>query len=220
VTAVAVRPALGTTAAVALVLPGGRADSVEPAARHQLSGIRMLPFASALHRGGRRHGLAVWAVRDRFRGWNAELASPVADVASALHQLRERHGDVPVVLVGHSMGGRAAMRVAGDASVVAVAALAPWLPDGEPVAQLAGRRILIAHGDADSVTSPRASGRFAERAATVASEVAFVTVRNDRHAMLRRAPAWHRLTTAFVLDALGLRTMPPHLVAAVARGCL
>jgi dienelactone hydrolase len=180
----------------------------------------MLPFASALHRGGRRHGLAVWVVRYGVRGWNAELASPLADVGSALRQVRQRHGDVPVVLVGHSMGGRAAMRVAGDPSVVAVAGLAPWLPDGEPVAQLTGCRILIAHGDADSVTSSRASSRFAERAATVASEVAFVTVRNEGHAMLRRAPAWQRLTTSFVLDALGLRTMPLDLVAAVARGYL
>jgi predicted esterase len=103
---------------------------------------------------------------------------------------------------------------------VAAAGLAPWLPDGEPVEQLADRRILLAHGDADSVTSPHATRGFAERAAAVAAGVAFVAMRNERHAMLPRAAAWHRLTTAFVLDVLGLRPMPTQLSAAVSRGAL
>jgi pimeloyl-ACP methyl ester carboxylesterase len=94
------------------------------------------------------------------------------------------------------------MRCAGDSSVIAAVGLAPWLPDGEPVEQLAGCRILIAHGDADRVTSPRASRRFAERASGVAAEVEFVSIPGERHAMLLRASTWHRLTTSFVLNAL------------------
>lgn len=202
------------------MLPGGRADSIEPTGRHQLAGVRMLPFAAALHRHGRRHGLATWTVRYRVRGWNGALASPVADVSEALDEVRARHGDVPIVLVGHSMGGRAAMRVAGDSSVVAALGLAAWLPEGEPVEQLAGRRILLAHGDADTVTSPVAARTFADRAATVATDVAYVSVRNERHAMLLRAGGWHRLTTAFVLDASGLVPMPARVRAVVARGYL
>ncbi|HMC68182.1 MAG TPA: alpha/beta hydrolase, partial [Mycobacteriales bacterium] len=75
------RAAAGATRAVALVLPGGRADSFEPTAARHLSGVRMRPFAASLQRNGARHGLEVWSVRYRVRGWNGEQASPVADVA-------------------------------------------------------------------------------------------------------------------------------------------
>jgi dienelactone hydrolase len=205
---------------VALVLPGGRADSLDPTAARQLAGLRMLPFAANLHRGGGRDGLAVWTLRYRVRGWNGVQASPLADVSWALDEVRRRHDDVSVVLVGHSMGGRAAMRAAGDSSVVAAVGLAPWLPDGEPVEQLAGRRILLAHGDNDRVTSADASRRYAGRAAAAASDIAFVSIRREHHAMLLRARAWQRLTTAYVLDVLGLSPMPPDLRGAVQRGWL
>jgi len=169
----------------------------------------MRPFAVSLHRAGARHGLEVWSVRYRVRGWNGELASPLADVSSVLEQVRDRHGHVPVVLVGHSMGGRVAMRLAGDESVVAAVGLAPWLPDGEPVEQLAGRRVLLVHGDRDGVTSPRATKRFAQRASAVAAQLELVIVRGERHAMLLRPRTWHRLATAFSLDALGLARRSP-----------
>jgi dienelactone hydrolase len=102
------------------------------------------------------------------------------------------------------MGGRTAVRAADDPSVVAVAALAPWLPDGEPVEQLRDRAVLIAHGNLDTVTSPRASRRFAQRAAPLAAQIRFVTVYGDTHAMFRWRK-WHRLTTDFVVDVLGQR---------------
>ena len=163
----------------------------------------MRPFAASLHRHGARRGLAVWSVRYRVRGWNGELASPLADVRSALDQVADRHPGAPVVLVGHSMGGRVAMRLAGERAVVAAVGLAPWLPAGEPVEQLAARKILLMHGDRDRVTSLRATQRFAERASDRA-DVELVVVRGETHAMLLRAPLWHRRTTKFVLSVLGL----------------
>ena len=213
-----VRPAVGATRAVAVVLPGGRADSFEPTAARNLSGVRMRPFAASLQRDGARHGLAVWSLRYRVRGWNGELASPLADVTSVLDEVRSRHADVPVVLVGHSMGGRVAMRLAGDRSVVAAVGLAPWLPNGEPVEQLSGRQVLLVHGDRDGVTSPRATQRFAERAAAIASHLDLVIVRGERHGMVLRARIWHRLATAFTLDCVGIRTVPPKLQDVLARG--
>lgn len=213
-----VRPAVGATRAVALVLPGGRADSFEPTAARHLSGVRMRPFAASLQRDGARHGLEVWSVRYRVRGWNGEQASPLVDVTSALDQVRDRHGDVPVVLVGHSMGGRVAMRLAGDESVVAAVGLAPWLPDGEPVEQLTGRRVLLVHGDRDGVTSPRATKRFAERAQPFAAHLDLVLVRGERHAMVLRSRTWHRLATAFTLDSLGIREVPTGVRGVLERG--
>jgi len=216
--ALVVRPALAETAAVALVLPGGRENSLAPTQPRHLSGVRMIPFARALHRQGAALGLAVWSVRYRVRGWNGEEMSPVPDVRWALDQVRDQHGPVPVVLVGHSMGGRTAVRVAGDASVAGVVALAPWLPKTDPVEQLSGRRLLIAHGTLDRVTSPRASQRFVVRARDVTPDVAFVAVRGETHAMLLRAPFWHGLAAAYALDTLELRALPPRLAKVVAAG--
>jgi pimeloyl-ACP methyl ester carboxylesterase len=201
--AVTVHDAVGDTRAVAVVLPGGRADSFELTQSRHLSAVRMRPFARSLHRAGRRSGLTVLLLRYRYRGWNGDEMSPVADTRWALDHVRARHGDVPIVLVGHSMGGRTALRVAGENSVRGVAALAPWLPDDEPVDQLAGRDLLVAHGTLDRVTSPRASQRYAERARGVAARVDYIEVRGDVHGMLLRAPTWHRLATRFALRLIG-----------------
>lgn len=200
-----VRPSRGETRAVAVVLPGGRADSFDPTHPRHLSGVRMIPFARMLHRRGADAGLAVWSVRYRVRGWNGEEMSPVADVRWVLTEAQKRHGEIPVVLMGHSMGGRTALRVADDANVVGVVALAPWLPKSEPVDQLRGRRLLIAHGTLDRVTSPRASQRFAARAEGVAAQVTFVAVRGETHAMMLRPALWHRLATDHALADLGLQ---------------
>lgn len=202
---VTVHEAVTETRAVAVVLPGGRADSFDPTDARQLTAVRMRPFARSLHRRGRKDGLAVWLLRYRYRGWNGGEMSPVADARWALDEVRNRHGSVPVVLVGHSMGGRAALRVADDVSVRGVVALAPWLPGTEPVDQLAGRDVLIAHGSLDRVTSPRASKRYADRARAAARRVVYVTVRGDMHAMLFRWRRWHRLATRFALDTLSPR---------------
>src|SRR4051812_49995818 len=47
-----IRSAEGETVAVALVLHGGKARSMRPASRRQLSAVRMTPFGRALHRAG------------------------------------------------------------------------------------------------------------------------------------------------------------------------
>lgn len=195
--------AVATTRAVALVLPGGRADSFELTQSRHLSAVRMRPFARTLHRAGRDLGLTVILLRYRYRGWNGTEMSPVADAMWALDHVRAEYGDVPIVLTGHSMGGRTSLRVAGDKSVLGVAAFAPWLPDGEPVEQLAGRDVLIAHGTLDRVTSPRASYRFAERARERADRVDYVAVRGETHAMVLRAPLWHRLAVRFMRRVIG-----------------
>jgi alpha-beta hydrolase superfamily lysophospholipase len=203
-----VRPASGTTTAVAVVLAGGRAHSFAPSESGHLALLRMRPFAALLHRRGSRHGLAVWTVRYRYRGWNGDERSPVADTRWALDEVRRRHGDVPVVLVGHSMGGRTAFAAGGDASVRGICALAPWTEEGDPVQPLAGKTVLIAHGNLDVVTSPRASRRYAERLRAAGARVGYVVVTGDLHAMVFRWRRWHRLATGFSLGVLGFAPMP------------
>jgi predicted esterase len=197
----------GETTAVVIVLHGGRAHSFSPTDPSQLTAVRMRPFVSMLHRRGRAHGISVWTVRYRYRGWNGADRSPVADVRWALDEVRRRHGDLPVVLVGHSMGGRTALAVGGDPSVRGVCALSPWTENLDPVSQLAGSTVLIAHGTLDRVTSPAASRRFADRVAQVASRVGYISVTGDVHAMLFRWRTWHRLATEFTLGALEIQPM-------------
>jgi pimeloyl-ACP methyl ester carboxylesterase len=213
-----VREPDGPVTAVALVLQGGKADSFDAGDPAGLAAVRMRPFAGSLHRSGRSRGIAVWTVRYRFRGWNGADRSPVADTRWALEEVRRRHGDVPTVLVGHSMGGRAALRAADDPSVGAVCALAPWTESGDPVAQLAGRAVLIAHGTWDMVTSAAGSARYAERAAAVTSPVGRLVVEGDTHAMLFRWRTWHSIATGFTLGTLGLAPMPRRIEKALAAG--
>ena len=203
--------------AVVLVLHGGTENSHEPIGWRNLAGLRMLPIAGTLRARGRRR-VAVEPVRYRVRGWNGDEASPVADARSALESVRNRHGDLPVVLVGHSMGARTALRVAGDPGVVAVVGMAPWTPNGEPVEHSAGRRLLLLQGDRDTVTPPAASLAYAQRAAAAGAPVARVIIRGDGHAMLRRWPTWHRLAVDLALAEAGVRRLSPFLMSAYERG--
>jgi pimeloyl-ACP methyl ester carboxylesterase len=163
----------------------------------------MIPVAGAIGQALRGRGVAVRRPRFRVRGWNGAQASPVQDLSELLDDVRGRYGPVPVVLVGHSMGARAALRAAGHPSVVAVAGLAPWLPPGEPVGQLAGRSIMLAHGTADFVTSAAETWAYAERARPLTT-VAEIEVRGGDHPMLRRASLWHALAAAFSCLSLGV----------------
>jgi pimeloyl-ACP methyl ester carboxylesterase len=208
------RSGAGRVDALALVMHGGRERSQAAVTPRQLALQRMRPFARHLARAGGDHGLAVWTLQHRVRGWNGTERSPVADAEWALDEVTDRHGDVPVVLVGHSMGGRTAVHVAGHPRVVAVAALAPWLPRGEPVAQVAGRSVLVVHGRLDTTTSPRQSREWAIAASAVTDPVWWVGVRRERHAMLWRAGLWHRLATGYAIGALGFGPMPELLAGA------
>jgi pimeloyl-ACP methyl ester carboxylesterase len=186
-----------------VVAHGGKSVSTEPNGPLELAVLRMAPLANAIRRALRGCGVAVCQPRFEVKGWNGGLASPVADLGRVLDEIGSRYGDIPVVLIGHSMGARAAFRVAGCPAVTAVAGLAPWLPPGEPVDQLAGRRVLLAHGTADRVTPPAETWAYAERARSVTG-VAVIEVRNGDHTMLWRAPLWHRLAAEFSRLSLGL----------------
>lgn len=188
----------GPLARVALVLQGGRVRSQMSSRGHQLASVRMLSFARAI----RQAGVPAYRLRYRVRGWNADggaTPDPVGDARWALAEVRHRHGAAArVLLIGHSMGARTALWVAGDEQVTGVVALAPWCEAGDPVAQLAGRDVLIAHGTRDRITSPAASLAYARRAVAAGARVRRVEVDGETHAMLRRPRVWDRLVTDFV----------------------
>jgi pimeloyl-ACP methyl ester carboxylesterase len=188
---------------VVVVAHGGKEVSTEPVTAVQPAVLRMIPVARAIRNELRGSGAVVVRPLFRLRGWNGAEASPVNDLGNVLDEIRGRFGDVPVVLVGHSMGARAALRAAGHPAVTAVAGLAPWLPSGEPVNQLAGRRILLAHGSADHLTNPGQTWDYADRASSV-GQVAALEVLDGDHPMLRRARLWHNIAAEFARVALGL----------------
>ncbi|MET9256371.1 alpha/beta fold hydrolase [Streptomyces sp. NPDC003717] len=204
------------TAAV-LVLHGGRAESRQAARPWQLAALRMRPFLRAVAAVTDRDDVLLGQVRYRRRGWNGAEADPLLDAGRALAELREEAGAVPVVLLGHSMGGRAALRAAGAEQVRGVVALAPWCPPGEPVAQLRDRRVLVLHGDRDRVTDPRESAAYVLRARAAGAHAGMLLVDGGDHAMLRPRGRWHDTASAAVAHLLAPEAAPSPLFAAATR---
>jgi dienelactone hydrolase len=172
-------------AGVVLVLHGGASrrntTRVSPA---QLSVLRMVPLASRIARASRGR-LAVVRLLNSRRGWDTEH-TPLHDVERALAEIAQRHGpELPVCLVGHSLGGRAALLAAGRPRVRGVVALAPWVYPTDVAAGVRDTPIVIIQGDADRITTPERSEQLARRLGRE-TRVAYVSVTGGTHAMLGR----------------------------------
>jgi len=86
-----------------------------------------------------------------------ELAMCTMDVAAAV-QLAERNGAERAVTMGHSFGGAVAVRVGAAVPMVAgVVGLATQSAGCEVAHGLAGRPLLLVHGDADELLPPDCS---------------------------------------------------------------
>ncbi len=201
----------------AQLLHGGRQHDDRPVERQHASWWRMAILARSMSRAVGPEGVAVVLLRYRARGWNAGPdtdPAPVADARWALGWLRETYGDVPVVLVGHSMGGRVACALADAGGVNGVVALAPWLPAGEPVGPAAGQRLVLAHGSADRWTSPAASLEWSRRARRAGARVARYELGPVGHFMFSRLAQWNGLVRDAALGLLGLRPLPAEIAGA------
>jgi pimeloyl-ACP methyl ester carboxylesterase len=184
---------------VVLVLHGGASRGgqmmVSPT---QLSVLRMIPTARAAARAGRGR-LAVYRLLNRYRGWDSEH-TPVADADWAMGLLRERFPGAPIGLIGHSLGGRAALLAGDGPDVRSVVALNPWVYPTDS-ADLGGRRVLIVHGDQDRVASI-AKARAVARTLARRTTVEFETVRDGKHAMLRHGRDFDGRAAAFTAEVL------------------
>jgi predicted esterase len=209
--------ARGELRGIALFCHGGTATSVEPPRDAALSLVRMRAFEQFVRAGTADRGISTCLLRYRVRGWNGAAADAFTDVRWAIEQLRGEYGtEVPIVLVGHSMGGRAALRAGGDPQVAAVCALAPWTPPGEPVGHLRDRTVAILHGRSDRWVPAKLSADFALRARAAGVPVArFVTP--GGHSMVRGALRWHRFARDVVLGGTGIEPMRADIANALRR---
>ncbi|MFI1398999.1 alpha/beta hydrolase [Streptomyces sp. NPDC020681] len=192
-----------------LLLPDGEPESARRPS--PLAYAMAMPLGRALARAGRDDGLVVHPVHYRSRGWNGPDAQLAADATWAADEVVRRYGDVPVCLVGHGLGGRAALHAAGHPAVNSALAMAPWLPEDdmaatpEPVRQLAGRRVLIVHGTDDERTDPELSYRLAARAKRSHHDICRFEVHTDGNALRQHHSEVLALAADFVLGALFTR---------------
>lgn len=189
----------GAATAAVLTLHGGQEESRRTARPWQMAALRMHPVLRAAEATAPQDVL-LGQIRYRFRGWNE--GDPVDDALRALDELGELTGGAPVVLVGHSMGARAALRAAAHPTVRGVLGLAPWCPPGDPVEQLGDVRTVLLHGDRDRVTACAESEDYVRRARAAGTPAGLVVVRNGDHAMIRRSGDWHRATAETVAQLL------------------
>jgi pimeloyl-ACP methyl ester carboxylesterase len=196
----------GRARAMILVLHGGKPRSQQAIDGRSLSWRRALWLQRDIAARAHESGVGVWSVRYRERGWNGGV-DRTADARWALDEVRAAHGDVPVVLLGHSMGARVAVHVADDPSVRGVVGLAPWWSAQDPVHTLAGRTLRAAHGRRDRITPFGETVRFVERARTVADSAELRDMGPLGHYMLTGAGHWHDVAIASSLDVLDAQVL-------------
>ncbi|GAA1876345.1 alpha/beta hydrolase [Lapillicoccus jejuensis] len=187
-----------TPRAVVLVLHGGQENSTAANSWWRVPVWWLAPFAWTARRAGR--DLAVARLRYGVRGWNGTQASPLADTREALDAVAARYPGVPVALVGHSMGGRVALRLLGDERVRLVVGLAPWVESADVSAHRydahPGARLLVLHGLTDRTTSPSASRRVVEAMTAAGGDASYVGLERDGHPLAMRRRTLDRLLVA------------------------
>lgn len=191
---------------VVLLLHGGKPRGHDPVGGRSASWRRMAALQRSISPHAHEAGVATWLLRYRERGWNGAGTSATEDARWALEEVRRELGDLPVVLLGHSMGARTSVHVADDASVVGVVGLAPWWDRSDPVSGLAGKHLRAAHGRTDKITSARMTQDFVRRARPVAASADFEDMGRAGHYMLRRVPAWNAVATSASLGLLDRQT--------------
>lgn len=164
----------------------------------QLSVLRMIPVAQRIAAAGRGR-LAVLRLLNSTRGWD-NRHTPVDDVIWALGRLAERWPQ-PVCLVGHSLGGRAALLAGGRPEVRSVVALNPWVYPADGMVDLSGRQVLIVHGSEDRIAKPETSATAARSLART-GQVGYVSVPGAKHSMLSRGQVFDRLAADFAVATL------------------
>jgi len=192
---------------VILVLHGGASDSTMRVAPTSLAALRLIPVARAV--AARVSDAAVYRLRFAVRGWNGDGADVLADAGWAIEQLAARHPGLPVVVVGHSLGGRVAMHVVQTSPfVVGAVGLAPWVERTDPVDGLAGIPLAVIQGTKDRIVPEHSTRAWLARAERAGAHIQSFLIDGGGHAMLRFIRRWHRLTADGVVSVLAAAAQP------------
>lgn len=188
--------------AVVLVLHGGQAHGTDPTSWLQASVLRVMPFVRAITRRGRSQ-VAVAFLKYAVRGWNAE-ADPLRDARWALSEIKAAYGDLPLGLVGYSMGARVALQLAGECAASSLVTLSAWVEPSETHQWHAcpDLKALLLHGSDDRVTDPAGSQLAAGALRAGGAQVEVEIVPGDTHAILKNARYWHRRAADFTITSL------------------
>lgn len=184
-----------------LILPGGKESDATASRTWHLANQRMIWLEWALRRRLGR-AVAVRRVRYAMRGWNSPDRPALRDAQAALSAMQQDLDAKPVVLVGHSMGGRVAAHLAEHNPVSGVVALAPWWPRAEASLVPTTCRLLTIHGTADRWTDPRSSEAQTRAARERGVDARWIGMPGAGHFLLRDVGEWHRLTAEFVAAEL------------------
>lgn len=167
-----------------------------------LAVLRLIPVARTV--AARVDDAAVYRLRFSVRGWNGDGAGVLGDARWAIDEIAARHPGLPIVVVGHSLGGRVAMHLAGWTSdvetggrrstVVGAVGLAPWVSPADPVDLLDGVPLFVVQGTADRVVPEQSTRPWLARAEKAGARIESTIIEGAGHAMLRHLRRWHRLT--------------------------
>jgi alpha-beta hydrolase superfamily lysophospholipase len=172
--------------------------------------LRLIPVAWAI--ASHVPTAAVYRLRFSVRGWNGGGSAVLGDARWAIDQIAAAHPGLPIVVVGHSLGGRVAMHVVGSSStpdasglrsrVVGAVGLAPWVDPGDPVDLLRGVPLAVVQGTRDRIVPERSTRAWLARAERAGARIDSTLIDGAGHAMLRYFRRWHRLAADGVLTVL------------------
>jgi len=186
--------------AVVLVFHGGSVTSTRSTGWWAGPVARMVPIGHYI--GRREPDVAVALLKHAVGGWNGSGSSALRDADWALGLLRTRVPGVPIVLVGHSMGGRTAAHRLGADGVVGAVLLTPWLPESDPTGDLTGRTLVVLQAKWDRTCPIAQTEVWLARAAAAGAAIDREILSFAEHAMLLRFPTWHRLAARGVRRVL------------------
>jgi alpha-beta hydrolase superfamily lysophospholipase len=160
----------------------------------------------------------VYRLRFSVRGWNGDGAAVLGDARWAIGKIAGAHPGLPIVVVGHSLGGRVAMHVVGSSSaldssgarstVVGAVGLAPWVDPVDPVDLLRDVPLAIVQGTNDRIVPEPSTRAWLTRAARAGAQIDSTLIEGAGHAMLRYFRRWHRLASDGVLTVLAAAEQP------------
>lgn len=163
--------------------------------------LRMPSLRRVLRRATKRQ-VAVAQIYHAGGGWDIHGRRGPDDARHAFGLVRERFPGLPLCVVAHSSGGCVALRAGDDPDIVSIVALAPYVSPHERADHLAGRDLLVVHGDRDHVASFPLSEDLVARINESGGTARFVRMPAAGHFMVRGAKLWHSLAADHVVRTL------------------